>query len=83
MTHEPARAKAKSKAGPGSDAGATTALVPLPTSREDLLELHRAARARRNAAPLGSEEYRAAAEEIGRIEVAIAALIPAGPLPSV
>jgi len=32
---------------------------------------HRAARARRESAALGSDEFRAAAEEIARIEVAI------------
>jgi hypothetical protein len=36
------------------------------------MEQHRAARARREAAPLGSDAYRAAAEEIARIEVEIA-----------
>jgi hypothetical protein len=40
--------------------------------REALMEQHRAARARREAAPLGSDAYRAAAEEIARIEVEIA-----------
>jgi transcription elongation GreA/GreB family factor len=42
--------------------------------RGALMEQHRAARARRDAAALGSDEYRAAAEEIARIEVAIARL---------
>jgi hypothetical protein len=36
------------------------------------MELHAAARLRRDAAPLGSEEYRAAAEEVARIEIQIA-----------
>ena len=44
----------------------------LPNSRDALMELHRAARARRNAAPLMSEERAAATEEIARIEVHIA-----------
>lgn len=35
------------------------------------MEAHRAARARRDAAPLMSDDYRAAAEEIARIEIAI------------
>lgn len=35
---------------------------------------HRAARERRDAAPLGSDEFRAAAEEVARIEVSIARL---------
>jgi hypothetical protein len=41
-------------------------------TREELLAEHAAARHRRDAAPLGSEEHRAAADEIGRIEVEIA-----------
>jgi hypothetical protein len=44
------------------------------TDRSVLMEQHVAARARRDAAPLGSDDYRAAAEEIARIEVAIAAI---------
>jgi hypothetical protein len=39
--------------------------------RDVLLVEHRAARAKRDAAALGSAEFRAAAEEIARIEVAI------------
>jgi hypothetical protein len=39
--------------------------------RDDLMAEHSAARARREAAVLGSEDFRAAAEEIARIEVAI------------
>ena len=44
----------------------------LPASRDKLIELHAAARRRRAGAALGSEEYRAAADEIGRIEIRIA-----------
>jgi hypothetical protein len=44
---------------------------PARKSREELLVEHRAARALREAAPLGSDAYRAAVEEIARIEVAI------------
>jgi hypothetical protein len=33
---------------------------------------HAAARARRDAAPLGSDAYRAASEDVARIEIAIA-----------
>jgi transcription elongation GreA/GreB family factor len=44
----------------------------LPKTRPELLELHLAARRRRAAAPLGSEEYQAAAEELATIEVRIA-----------
>jgi hypothetical protein len=36
------------------------------------MERHRAARERRDGAALDSEEYRAAAEEVARIEVEIA-----------
>ncbi|HUR16241.1 MAG TPA: hypothetical protein VMZ33_03050 [Candidatus Limnocylindrales bacterium] len=36
------------------------------------MEQHRAARARRDSAQLGSDDFRAAAEEIARIEVEIA-----------
>lgn len=39
--------------------------------RARLMEQHRSARARRDAAALGSDDYRAAAEEIARIEIAI------------
>jgi hypothetical protein len=46
----------------------------LPATRRELLDLHAAARRRRNAAPLGSEEFRSAVDEIARIEVRIAAI---------
>jgi len=45
---------------------------PLPDNREALLVLHRAARKRRDAAPLMSEARAEATEEIARIEVHIA-----------
>jgi hypothetical protein len=38
------------------------------------MERHRAARERRERAPLGSDEFRAAAEEVAEIEIAISAL---------
>lgn len=44
-----------------------------PEQREALMRRHVEARARRDAAPLGSDAFREAAEEIARIEVAIAA----------
>ena len=44
----------------------------LPKTRPELLELHAAARKRRAAAELGSDDYRAAAEELATIEVRIA-----------
>jgi hypothetical protein len=46
--------------------------TPLPATRAELLALHAAARRRRNAAALGSAEYRDACEELARIEVQIA-----------
>ncbi len=42
--------------------------------REQLLKEHAAARHRRNAAVLGSEEHRKAVAEVGRIEVELAKL---------
>ena len=45
-----------------------------PRSREPLLADHRAARLRRDAAALGGDEFRAACDEIARIEVEIAEL---------
>jgi len=46
----------------------------LQKTREQLMDEHRAARARRDGAALGSDEYRAAAEEVARIEIAISEL---------
>jgi hypothetical protein len=46
---------------------------PAP-ARAELLAQWREARRRRDGAPLGGEEFRAAAEEIARIEVEIARL---------
>ena len=46
----------------------------LPGTRSELMARHAAARARRNAAPLGSEAFRSAVDEIARIEVRIAAV---------
>ncbi len=43
----------------------------LPETREALMTLHAAARRRRAEAPLGSEAYRVACEEIATIEVRI------------
>ena len=43
-------------------------------SRGGLMERHAEACRQRDAAVLGSEEYRAAAEEVARIEIAIAEL---------
>ena len=50
-----------------------TAATPFTaTTREELLVLHRAARARRNAATPGGHEWEQASIEVGRIEVEIA-----------
>ena len=46
----------------------------LPASRAELMALHAAARRKRNEAPLGSDAFRAAVEEIARIEIRIAAV---------
>ena len=53
---------------------ATQIDTSLPGSRADLMDLHRAARARRNAAALNSEAFRAAVMDLERIEVRIAAI---------
>jgi hypothetical protein len=45
---------------------------PLPQTREELMELHRVTRARRNAAEWGSREHVEAVDLIGRIEIEIA-----------
>ena len=64
--------KAKSGTAKAETAGAVTRGPKLPGTREELLELHRTTRKRRNAAPHGSEEHRAAIDLIGRIEVEVA-----------
>ena len=46
----------------------------IATTRDELLVLHRAARARRYAAAPGSHEWEQASAEVGRIEVEIARL---------
>jgi hypothetical protein len=43
----------------------------LPETRPELMALHAVARGHRAAAPLGSDAYRAACEEIAAIEVRI------------
>ena len=48
--------------------------MSLPDSRSELMDLHRGARARRNGAALDSPDFRAAVDEIARIEVRIAAI---------
>ena len=46
----------------------------LPGSRDELLELHRETRARRNAAALDSDAFREAVDLLGRIEIRVAAI---------
>jgi len=52
----------------------TTTPQPASPTREQLLVQHADARRRRDAAPLGSEAWHAAVDEVGRIEVEIARL---------
>ena len=52
----------------------TTVDMSLPGSRPELMELHAAARARRNAATLDSPAFRAAVMDLERIEIRIAAI---------
>ena len=49
-----------------------TASIPLPQTRDELLELHRQTRRQRNAAAHGSPEHVAAIDLLGRIEVEVA-----------
>ena len=53
---------------------ARNSIAPRPTSRADLLARWTAARRRRDAAPLGSDEHRRAVIEVGEIEVEINAV---------
>jgi hypothetical protein len=46
----------------------------LPATRDELMTRHADARKRRNSAPLDSEAFRAAVDELGRIEVRVAAI---------
>jgi hypothetical protein len=46
----------------------------LPATRDELMTRHAEARKRRNSAPLDSEAFRAAVDELGRIEVRVAAI---------
>ena len=64
--------KAKSGSAKAATGGQVASKASLPGTREELLELHRKTRKRRNAAPHGSEEHRAAIDLIGRIEVEVA-----------
>ena len=77
---QPAPAMATSDGASGGHHSATAHGRPtqvdesLPTTRPELMELHAAARARRNGAVLGSAEFRAAVMDLERIEVRIAAI---------
>lgn len=68
--HQPGAGHAPAKAH-GQPATVDT---KLPRTRAELLERHAAARRKRNAAPLGSDAHRAAVDELGRIEIRIAAI---------
>ena len=57
---------------PLADPRTAGTLEALPSTRQELLALHRDARRRRDAAPLLSEERAEAAEELARIEIHIA-----------
>ena len=51
-----------------------SARTSVGAARAELLTRHAAARRRRNSAPLGSAEFRAACEEVARIEIDVARL---------
>jgi hypothetical protein len=53
---------------------AATVDTTLPATREELMSRHAEARKRRNSAPLDSEAFRAAVDELGRIEVRVASV---------
>jgi len=53
---------------------ATQVDMSLPGTRPELMDLHAAARARRNAAALDSPAFRAAVMDLERIEIRIAAI---------
>jgi hypothetical protein len=48
--------------------------MTLPSTREELMARHADARKRRNSSPLDSEAFRAAVDELGRIEIRVAAI---------
>jgi hypothetical protein len=54
--------------------GPVASRAALPSTREELMELWLEARRRRQAAPLGSDAYVQASEDVARIEVEIAAI---------
>jgi hypothetical protein len=53
---------------------AATVDMSLPATRDELMTRHAEARKRRNSAPLDSEAFRAAVDELGRIEVRVASI---------
>ena len=75
--HDAGHGKDHGRDGASAAASAVIAAaraVQLPGTRAELLALHAETRRRRNAAQLGSPEYREAVELIGLIEVEIARL---------
>ena len=71
-SHKDKSGTAKAASAKARSAAQAASGPKLPGTREELLELHRKTRKRRNAAPHGSEEHRAAIDLIGRIEVEVA-----------
>ena len=70
-TQDPAGGQHHAAGAHGQPAKVDTSL---PATRDELLALHAAARARRNAAPLDSPAFRAAVTDLERIEVRVAAI---------
>jgi hypothetical protein len=62
----------KGAAGAVVEQAAAATQAPLPTTRTELLALHRDLRRRRDAAPIGSHARAEAMAELGRVEVQIA-----------
>jgi hypothetical protein len=67
-----AKGEAKAAAKRDTKRAGKRAAAPLPQSRAELLALHRATRARRNAAAHSSPEHVEAVDLLGRIEIEIA-----------
>jgi hypothetical protein len=69
-----ARQGGKETAGHGARAHGIAPRLPtdLPATRDELIALHALERRRRAEAPLGSDEYQAAAQRLAEIEIHIA-----------
>ena len=67
--------RARSPGGGAKAHGRATQVdMSLPSTRPELMALHAAARARRNAAALDSPAFRAAVMDLEKIEIRIAAI---------